>query len=268
MQPAVGTEMRRKRHEFWLTLLLGGIFCVTGLAVALIFGYLYSQRATQIEQLPAVSAAALSQRPLGSQVLVEGRLSRRNEIHFRSFVAYRALEFRGWDTGKNRSSRARWAEIARVTPPLHLELADGPVQIANRDYRFQSGVIGSEAGPVTWQDTGKLTWNSQTKVGTRRYTGFEIGSPVLALGSVIEGPEGRAIEAKWIYGGSRAGYLAQQRGAAQLLAWIGPLFVLVGLLITSLGLWRWKQAQESSRPGRRRQKKGGKRAGTPLGPLA
>lgn len=229
----------RDRSGLWLLLFLGGIFFVVGIAATLIFGYLFTGQAQQIESLPLSPAAALSTGPLGSQVLLEGQISRRNEKRFRSFVAYWAEEFRGWKAENDNSNQAIWVEVERVTPPLRLELADGPVRVANGDYVFHSGNMGSAEGPITWQDQEDLVWDQSAGIGTRHYTGLEVGSPVLALGAITETVEGRALRAEWLYGGTRAGYLTRQREAVALLTWLGSLFAVIGLILMGLGIWIW-----------------------------
>ena len=234
------------RSGLWLLLFLGSIFFIIGVAATLIFGYIFTGQVRQMEALPLSPAAALNARPPGSQVLVEGQISRRNEKRFRSFVVYWAEEFRGWNEKNDNLNQAIWVEIERVTPPLRLDLPDGPVRIANNDYTFQSGTMGSAEGPVTWQDREDLVWDQSTQMGTRHYTGLEIGSPVLALGVVTETVEGRALRAEWLYGGTRAGYLTRQREAVALITWLGPLFAVIGLGIMALGVWLWRRAPARS----------------------
>jgi hypothetical protein len=162
--------------------------------------------------------------------LIEGRISERNPLHFRSFVAYVRYEYQGRDNDND--NEVKWVEDERVTPPLLLDLPGGRIQLANSDYRLQGKL-------VKWQSEPNLTWDSWSQEGTKSYEGFERGNPVLAIGVVIERTTGREFRAEWLYGGTRSAYIEEQRRSAEIARWVGLVFLLVGVVILGLGTWLW-----------------------------
>jgi hypothetical protein len=207
---------------------LGLFFMGMGAALLWFFVSLFSQEAARIESLSPLTAATLAERPAGQESLIEGRISERNPVHFRSFVAYIRYEYQGRDDDGD----AKWSEDDRVTPPLLLDLPGGRVQLANDDY----GLPGRR---VIWQSEPSLTWNSGSGEGTKSYEGFERGNPVLAVGVVVEGATGREFRAEWLYGGTRAGYIGEQRSSAKIARWVGLIFMAVGAIVFSVGVWVW-----------------------------
>jgi hypothetical protein len=185
-----------------------------------------AREAARVAQLSPLSATVLEDSPPGQAALIEGRISERNRQRLREFVVYVREEYRGSDDDGD----PKWSEDKRVTPPLLIELADGRVQIENADYRL-------ERAPVTWQEDTALWWNGISGEGTKRYTGFVAGDSVTAIGTVVQGREGRALKAERLYGGSRADYIADKRSDAAILPWIGGALGLVSAIL--LGVWVW-----------------------------
>ncbi|MFP4440643.1 MAG: hypothetical protein ACLFVO_25695 [Chloroflexaceae bacterium] len=185
-----------------------------------------AREAARVAQLSPLSATVLEDSPPGRAALIEGRISERNQQRLREFVVYVREEYRGSDDDGD----PKWSEDERVTPPLLIELADGRVQIENADYRL-------ERAPVTWQEDTALRWNGISGEGTKRYTGFVAGDPVTAMGTVVQGREGRALNAERLYGGSRADYIAEKESDAAILPWIGGSLGLVSAIL--LGVWVW-----------------------------
>ncbi len=181
--------------------------------------------ANRAEQLVPASAAVVATSALGTTLLVEGTLSKRNPARFHAFVAYIREEFRGADEHGD----DQWVEDERGTPPLLIETS-GLVQVSNEDY----ALVGTHE---QWQEEG-LNWNSQTEEGTKRYTGMIAGRPVLALGVVAPSREGNTVRAEWLFGGTRQRYIASQRETASFLPWIGLAFAFVGAAVAYLGVWR------------------------------
>lgn len=186
--------------------------------------------AARAERLDPASAAVVEGGATGTELLVEGVISPRNQVHFRDYVAYVREEFRGSDENGDE----KWAEDERVTPRLLIE-AGGFVQVGNEDYEL--------LGPHEyWQEEG-LNWSRRTQEGTKRYRGLVADRPAMVIGTVAPGREGNELRAELVFGGTRAEYIAGERGAAGLLPWIGLIFALVGGGTIFLGVWvlrRWR----------------------------
>jgi hypothetical protein len=187
-------------------------------------------RGARAANLEPLAAAALQRQAPGAEVLVEGTLSPRNEARFREFVAYVRQEFRGAD----QNGDDRWVEDERVTPPLLVE-ASGPVLVANERYEM----VGLHE---RWQEEG-LEWSSREQQGTKRYFGLVAGRPVTVIGKVVPAPEGQALAAELVYGGTRAEYIALQQQNAGWLPWFGALFGLVGAAAIFVGLWALRRSR-------------------------
>jgi hypothetical protein len=157
----------------------------------------------------------------GSVVLVEGQISALNQPHYRDFIAYVREEYRGI----NPDGSAIWVEDQRVTPSLQIDIAGGSVRIANNDYRLDSP-------HQRWQDSNTLIANSGGVVGgTKRYTGLTVNRPVTAIGVLESGPNGPELRSSFVFGGTRAEYIATQLGAAAYLPWLGLFAATIGLTL-------------------------------------
>jgi hypothetical protein len=217
----------------WMRLFLGfvgGVFLATGIGIG-VFGTRAAQaELARAEALQPSSAAAVRQRGLGSEVLVEGVIDRRNPLRFREFVAYTRAEYRGTDEDDDEI----WVVDERVLPPLLLD-AGGPIVISE-GYRL-------EGWHERWQDTEGVRWNGFTGEGTKRYEGLVAGQAVTAIGQVASAREGMEVRAEFVYAGNRAAYLATQRGMVTFLAWFGAIFGLVGLGILSIPVFEWVRSR-------------------------
>jgi hypothetical protein len=173
-----------------------------------------------------MTARDIDRGSVGTEMIVEGFIDPRNPTRFRNFVAYIREEYRGLDANDNPD----WKEDERWTPPLLIATEDGAVQVANDAYRL-------EEPPVKWQESDNLSWNSFSGEGTKRYAGFESGSPAMVIGRIVDGVEGRAIEAELMFGGTRAGYIAFQRTTASISPVLGMVSGGLGILILIGGIW-------------------------------
>jgi hypothetical protein len=207
-------------------LLFGLIFLGVGVWVGVIGPQDLNREIARVEQLDLVSAAGLSDRAPGTELLVEGVVSDRNRVIFRDMVAYESQEYRGEDD----EGDPVWADDVFDTPPLRIDLADGPAQIANADYTLSSL-------PISFQESEKLSWSLFSGNGTKRYRGLRHGDAVLAIGSVVAGSEGAAIQAKQIALGTRASYLASERDRAAAMPWTSIPFAVIGIVMVGFGIW-------------------------------
>ena len=207
---------------------LGFIFAGIGAALLGYFVPWLNQAATRIEGLAPLTAVLLANSPPGQTGLVEGRISERNPTQFRLFVAYVRYEYQGEDEDGD----SQWVEDERVTPPLLLDLPGGRVQLENSDYDLQGNLI-------EWLSEPNLTWDRVKREGTKSYRGFERGNSVLAVGAIVERAKEREFRAEWLYSGTRTEYLEAQHSSAEVTNWIGWVFILIGVVAFSLGMWLW-----------------------------
>ncbi len=204
----------------------GLIFVVVGLGLATLAAGQARAAAERAERLAPLGVAALEDSPPGREALVEGVVSARNRALFQEMVAYVREEYRGTDS----EGDALWSEDERRTPPLWLDLPGGTARLADGAYTLDSPA-------QRWQEPGGLTWNGFAGEGTKRYRGFRAGDPVVAIGTLVAGPEGPQLRAEFVAGGTRAGYIDRQRSGAAMLPWLGGVFALVGAGLMAGGAW-------------------------------
>jgi hypothetical protein len=249
-----------------IRLVLGVSFLLVAAILGFFGGQVARATAAQIEALPhldaaannggtfvcsltpsvAVGAAASSptvvQITPGSTVLIEGRLSALNQPHYHDFIAYMREEYRG----RASDGSAIWREDQRVTPALLIDIAGGSVQLANNDYRLDSP-------HQRWQDRDTLITTDTSLGGTRRYTGLTANRPVTVIGVLINGPSGPVLRTTFVFGGTRAEYIAAQVGTRAYLPWLGLGAAIIGLslLVYTLrrtGLRGWRAAPLTDSP--------------------
>lgn len=234
-----------------MRLLLGVGFLLAAVAFGIFGTQSARAEALRIEQLPHLDAAeskngvfvcsiapkaaqdavpggaAVVQIEAGSEVLIEGRISQLNQPHYRDFIAYVREEYRG--TSDN--GVALWVEDQRVTPALLIDLAGGSVRLANNDYRLDSP-------HQRWQTSDKLFAPNAGIAGTKRYTGLIGDLPVTAIGVLVYGPGGAELRTSFIFGGTRAEYIASQFGAAAYLPWLGLCAAVIGITLIANSIRR------------------------------
>ncbi|GAB4123422.1 MAG: hypothetical protein Fur005_37360 [Roseiflexaceae bacterium] len=207
--------------------LFGLLFVAIGVGVGLIGSGGILEAAAKVEALPVIrSAGGFEDQAIGREVLIEGQVGPENEIILRQYVAYARDEYRGTDEDGD----AIWREDERITPALEITLSDGIVRLANEDYTL--------VGPLTrWQEPGGLIWNGMTNDGTKRYDGIEVGSTVTTVGLVEQGSEGPELAARFVAGGDRSAYLAEQRRGAEVSRIVGAIMGGIGILFMLIGLF-------------------------------
>jgi hypothetical protein len=167
------------------------------------------------ERLAPLSMERLRVLPLGSEVLVEGRIAGENSPLFRSFVAY--------DQSRYRKTYKSWEIYKQATPPLVLEVPGGSIRIANSNYALLSP-------PFFWKDD------------LNRYQGFRQWDSVMAIGTLSKEGDALTLSAELLYGGSRASYIAGEQGENRVRFWLGPVLLGWGLGFALAGValkvWR------------------------------
>jgi hypothetical protein len=206
------------------TFIVGAFFMVIGVVIAIVVTTMAGSAAARAENLEPLSATALESATIGSEALIEGRISRRNQPVFRNFVAYIREEYRGSDDDGD----DEWVEDERRTPPLVVEVAGGIIDIG-------SGYDIREPHE-SWTESDILRWNGISGEGTKRYSGLLVERSAMAIGTVAAGSEGRMLQAEFIYGGSRAEYIQGQRTIARFAPWFGGCFCMIGLVIVVSGV--------------------------------
>lgn len=207
----------------------GVMFLIGGVSVGIFMTRAAQQAAERATRLPPATARDIERSAIGAEALIEGVIDARNPARIRNFVAYVREEYRGIDTIGSRHQEV-WKEDERWTPPLLIRVADGAVRIANDTYRV-------EEPPVRWQESDRLEWNGFSGEGTKRYLGFEAGNSVTAIGRIVDELEGRAIEAEFIFGGTRSQYIAYQRATTSIAPIAGLISGGIGVLMILGGIW-------------------------------
>ncbi len=212
----------------WILCSVGAIFLLVGIPFVWI-ALSTTQAVNQLEQLPALSATLLADSAVGQVGVIEGRISERNPLQFRTFVAYIRQVYEGEKCTRDddrEKCEAIWTEDERITPPLWLDLPDGRVHIINSDYTLKNA-------RATWQSTTGLV-----AYETRSYRGFEINDPVFAVVQVVLEAEDRAFKAEFISGGDQTTYVTGERTLARIFFWLGLVISLVGTLLLGWQI-RW-----------------------------
>jgi hypothetical protein len=188
-------------------------FLLAVVGIVLYITFLNFPTAPRAQQLQALSAEQVQASSPGATVLVEGRISGDNSAQYRDFVAYR-LERAG--------ERASYVPYDWVRPPLLLELHDGLVRIVD-DYKILHPTVQQSYAPQEADDY------------TYRIRGFEAGNPAVAIGTTQAGAAG-GIEVKstFLYGGTRAEFIARQQRAILVVEWLAPGLIGGGLLLFCL----------------------------------
>jgi hypothetical protein len=203
--------------------LMGAVFLGVGLFVGLRGPAESREMIARAERQAPLDAAAFEESPPGRPAVVAGALSPRNRPRFRDFVAYTREEYHGTDD----QDREQWDEDERVTPPLLIDLAGGAVQIGNSDYQLRRA-------HDTWQDSPGPSYS--VGMGTKRYSGLVAGRPVVIVGTIVAGREGRELRADLIFAGDRAAYIASLREDGWVASLLGGIFGAAGALLIAIAL--------------------------------
>jgi hypothetical protein len=162
--------------------------------------------ADKVKDLTPSTAIQLADGQIGQRVLVQGRISERNRVQLDTFVAFIQEDL---ETDYDDDDDEEWVESRRVTPPLLLELPDGPLQVGNADYDLQLATIVEPSG-----DT--------------RYRVVEPGDPAIALGTLTSSSDPPQIDAEFVALGTQDDYITAQRTSATIMRVLGIIFGAVG----------------------------------------
>ena len=191
-----------------------------------------------VDRLPISSPADLLAADPGSRVLIEGRIGEDNPVALpeTGFVAYHHLERdinvddEGWP------HPGSWRVTRRVTPPLLIETTGGPVQVENEDYRLDL-IPHTVTGPRTTSPGPGARHLRDIGYSTTREEGFLAGDPVIVVGRVRSGREIPHLDAEFVAGGTREGYIATKRSNGPLFLLFGSVPALLGSAVLSWGWW-------------------------------
>lgn len=213
-------------------IILGAVGTVLGFAGAVVG--LVAPRALDTEwaklgELRPLGAASLREAPPGVRAFIEGRIASSQPVLLRQFVAYRRSERR-----RSEKNEETWNSKEQVTPPLLLDLADGPAQVVGAGYEMK----GSLTNVHDWSVNEYLE---------KLYTGLVAGEGVFAVGRTTSG----GLEAEFVAPGSFEAYRTNLRQSKVASLWLaGGLGGVGGLLVLGAG-WLMLSA---------RRRGGGKRA--------
>lgn len=203
--------IKRPVRSSFILLLLGLIFFVVGVGLAVGFGYWGGQELARLKRMEPQSFAALTDARVGREVLLEGRISADMPAQFRDYVAF--IHEVDTDT---RLGKESWSEVERVTPPLVIDLADGKARIDNSDYQF--GIMQT------------------TTEGNDKYRGVKVSDPVVVLGVLSRNDDGIVITADTLAPGTRASYISNVQTFQIVFIAMGVVFALIGALLGGLGV--------------------------------
>ncbi len=193
---------------------MGIAFLLTVVGIALYINFLDFPREPRLEQISLFSATDVQARLPGHPVLIEGHISRDNLPQYQRLVAYKV----------ERQHRSGSFNIQQqVRPMLLLELADGSVSVGG-NYQLLRPPETQIYHPEVPEENN-----------TYRIRGFVADSPALVFGTTRADAAGSInIEARLLYGGTHAEFIAEQQHARFWGDWLGLTLAGCGLLLFSL----------------------------------
>ncbi len=193
------------------------VICLSALGIALILTFLSANdliaarnELAQIEAGHLLSAAQLREAAVGNSVTLEGTISRLTPSVHGSLVTFVHKE-------GSTLYHQFWIDLGRNTPPLAIDVPDGSVRIMNANY----DIVNASA------------------TETDGYFGFQAGSPVVVVGSLVHDNQGTAIYASYVRGGTYADYVFERRLSGSFLLILDAALALLALLVFELkAVWR------------------------------
>lgn len=206
----------------------GLVFAIAGLVILFVAVPSTTARSREVDTLPVVSPAAVSEHADGARVLLQARIDADAPQRYRDFVAFRRREFKGWKEEGGRRTE-QWDTKEVVAPPLILGDGSQRITIVAPDYEMT-------AEPHRWRSSNTL---ERTVFGptTEEVVGFRRGDAVTADGVLARGPQGVGIRVTTLAGGSAVSYRESLRESVQALKIVGAVFTGVGVILLVAGLF-------------------------------
>lgn len=190
-------------------------------AICLLVSFTSSRNAQRAEGLPVLSKVTLTDSRPGREVIVEGRISDLMQPLYEDLVAYERQVYESDDDDGS------WVTKEHKAPVLFVETSDGRIQLETNADTSDYDLLNPPQTMYADSD--------------QRYVGFAPQDGIMALGTVQEGLEGPILDAEFIYGGTRAAYISEQRFASTLFFWIGIIFTIITLGLFVWYIWPWIQ---------------------------
>ena len=181
------------------------------LIIATLFNPSSNALAAQVRQLKPTTRTDLLSGDQRGEILIEGRISRKNEVLAQSLVAYQRTR-----AGRDSRNDIVWSLEDIQNPPLQIDLADGSVIVAG-NYSLLGSLLAKLEGDY-------------------RYEGFAVGDSVLVIGEALPGNSEMQLSANYIMRGTRAEYTSRSVAALPMLIGLGMF--LGGAATLSWLLWR------------------------------
>lgn len=195
--------------------LVAVILIIVAIGVGIVAPVYLSRGSAAVEALTPLSITELEQAQPGMPVAVEGRINLNVPTEYNVYAAYWLQKPRN-NTSERRNSSDDWETDTVVTPPLLLDLPDGPVRVVNEDYN-----LGSVSD---WQDI-------DSEAGPRRIGGLRVGDPVFAIATLRSNNDGVRLEASVVTRGTKASYLADQRIAWWICVSLGAVCGIAAIVL-------------------------------------
>lgn len=195
-------------------LLLGSVVLCCGLLPGLVLPLVFDADIARMERLQPISFVVFEDGAPGREALIEGALSPRNAASPDGLIIYT----RSLPEVESDGDRV-WREAERVLPPLLVDLPGGVV-------RVQEGYSLDGSFPTHVERTDE------------RLSGAGAAAPVIAVGTLVEGPEGIELKADFVSFGTRDDYLERNRVGllfSRIFGWTllggGALLFVGGLVL-------------------------------------
>jgi len=194
----------------------GLVFFTVGIYAVLDTSWKQADLAGRLRAAPVVDGASIGAQPAGALVLIEGSVGAANPVIESGLVTLLRQEAESVSSPGGSERRFSWKTVRAEARPLQVETAAGALFIVNDDYAWR------DAPRRVPEDPGLVTQ------GTSRVTGFAVGDPIVAYGTVVTRDGRPGIEAAEVHGGSRAGYLIGKQATDWVGYILGGAFALVG----------------------------------------
>lgn len=185
---------------------VGVPFLVAGGVIRVTLPPMIAAHAQEVARLQVATFDTLNER--GARVLLEGRVSPGTAPSDRPpLVAYNEYH------RVRRDGELEWETARSYTPPLEVHIWGGEVDI-------REGY------------TVRTTASRVDETSDRYYAGFQVGDPVLVLGTLAVAGDRPVVGEAQIGYETKAEYLVALDREQSMTRWLGLLFLLLGSLLT------------------------------------